>query len=432
VQNDRVASSRYAEQLVRDGRIDEGMAEYRRLLELQPRDWHSANLLGDLLAKREQTTEAIALFRRAAETLATEGFTARACALYKKILKLQPQSDDALIRAGELSAAQGLVADARVFFDSAASVRRRRGDERGALDVAVRIGALDPDDLDARLKAARARTELDDRAGAVRDLTDLGLYLLERERAADALTALREVVSLDRSNTTVAYLVELLEAGNSSAAMAFASDGAASDDEPLSLALLEASTAKAAPAEIPPVPEAPDGVHARIESTVSVTGETPPLVNPKPPASPSADIEQIFAQLRQDVGAGTADQVAQVAYTRGTALIDAGDVNGGIDQLKTAARSLRYRFAAGVRLAREHERRRQLADAIDWLGIALDAPADPIVERYDALLYLATLLEQQGETARALATCLELQADAGAYCDVDARIARLTREQAGG
>ena len=47
------------------------------------------------------------------------------------------------------------------------------------------------------------------------------------------------------------------------------------------------------------------------------------------------------------------------------------------------------------------------------------------------LLYeLAEGLEQVGETARALAVLLELQADAGAYRDIEARIGRLSKVQA--
>ena len=45
---------------------------------------------------------------------------------------------------------------------------------------------------------------------------------------------------------------------------------------------------------------------------------------------------------------------------------------------------------------------------------------------------LGVLLDQTGENARALAVFLELQADAGDYRDVPARIDRLARVQSGG
>jgi hypothetical protein len=49
------------------------------------------------------------------------------------------------------------------------------------------------------------------------------------------------------------------------------------------------------------------------------------------------------------------------------------------------------------------------------------------------LLYdFGVALDEAGDTPRALALFLELQADAGDYRDVPSRIARLTRVQTGG
>lgn len=425
--NERAATLRHAEQLAHQGRVEEGIAEYRRLLDEQPRDWTTANLLGDLLVKTGRIPEAVNLFARAAEVLAADGFAARGCALYKKILKLQPHADAALIRAAELSAEQGLVADARNFFAAAADGRQARGDARGALDVRVRMAALDPDDLQARIAGARARLAMDDVDGAVRDFTDLGLYMLERERGPEALTALREVVTLDPANTTVGYLVELLAAGNLADAAAFVSSGAA----PEPVLTIEVHEPPAV-AEIVPMPAstgAPSQPAPQAATAAEAANRPPADTIAEAPKGP--DIEDVFARLRQDVATGTTDE-ARIAYARGVALLEAGEVNGGIEQLRQAARSPQQRFAAATRLARAYEARRQFSQAIDWLGHALDAPMLRDDDRYETLLQLSTLLEQQGETARALAACLELHAHAGAYRDVDARIARLSRAQAGG
>ena len=49
------------------------------------------------------------------------------------------------------------------------------------------------------------------------------------------------------------------------------------------------------------------------------------------------------------------------------------------------------------------------------------------------LLYeLAEMLEKVGEVARALAVCMELESEAGAFRDVAERIDRLTKVQTGG
>ena len=76
--------------------------------------------------------------------------------------------------------------------------------------------------------------------------------------------------------------------------------------------------------------------------------------------------------------------------------------------------------------------RGQLPQAIEWMERALEAPA-PTPDANHALLYtLGETLESMGEVARALAVFLELQADVGDYRDLQARIDRLARVQAGG
>ena len=61
-----------------------------------------------------------------------------------------------------------------------------------------------------------------------------------------------------------------------------------------------------------------------------------------------------------------------------------------------------------------------------------EAPA-PSAEAGRALLYeLGVLLEETGETTRALAVFLELLADAGEYKDAQARADRLAKVETGG
>ena len=83
-------------------------------------------------------------------------------------------------------------------------------------------------------------------------------------------------------------------------------------------------------------------------------------------------------------------------------------------------------------LGRLHRVQQEIARAIEWLERAAEAPA-PGLEEGRALLYdLGATLEDAGEVARALAVFMELQADAGEYRDVAARVDRLARVQTGG
>jgi len=200
---DRPATLRQAEKLVRQGKLDQAIAEYRHLVEDQPGDWNTANLLGDLYVRAGQLDPAIEQFSRIAASLRHDGFLSKASALYTKVLKFKPDSDHALMQAGELAAEQGLLANARTCFTTAAAGRRQRGDMRGALEVVARLGRLDNADVEARLAGARAFLELGDTPGALGAFTDLGLMLVESGRDDEALVPLREVAAVDPGNAVV-------------------------------------------------------------------------------------------------------------------------------------------------------------------------------------------------------------------------------------
>lgn len=193
---DRETALKNAEKALRQGRIDAAIAEYQRIVETQPRDWNSANALGDLYVRANQIDKGVAQYARIAEHLATEGFYPKAAALYKKILKIKPGDEHALLQAAEIAARQGLLADAKNYFAMLGERRRARGDQKGAAEIAIRIGTLDPDDLDARLGAARAAAEIGDRATAVGELRAVASRLSALDRPAEALEVLQQALAL--------------------------------------------------------------------------------------------------------------------------------------------------------------------------------------------------------------------------------------------
>src|SRR5204863_7094669 len=97
---------RNAEKLLRQGKLDAAIAEYLRIVEEQPKDWNTANLLGDLYMRAGQSDKAVEQFVRIADSLSKDGFFPKAAALYKKIIKIRPDDEHALLRAGEMAAQQ--------------------------------------------------------------------------------------------------------------------------------------------------------------------------------------------------------------------------------------------------------------------------------------------------------------------------------------
>ena len=193
---DRAARLRNAEKLLRQGKSDAAIAEYLLIVEDQPRDWNTANILGDLYVRAGQTDKAVDQFVRSADGLSEAGFLQKAIALYKKVLKIKPDHEHALLQAGEIAASQGLMLDARTFLNALSERRRARGDDRGLAEVRIRLGSLDPADYPARFDAARARILIRDTAGAVRDFKALATELADNGRQAEAIDGLREAAVL--------------------------------------------------------------------------------------------------------------------------------------------------------------------------------------------------------------------------------------------
>lgn len=238
---DREGALKSAEKALRQGRIEAAIAEYVKVVEAQPRDWNSANALGDLYVRATQLDQGLQQFTRIADQLAAEGFYPKAAAVFKKILKLKPDDEYALLQSGDLAARQGTLAEAKRYFQAVADRRKARGDRQGVAEIAIRLGTLDPDDLDARLAAAQLAAESGDAVTALREFREVAARYQKKDRRVEAVTALRAAFDLDPSDLAVrtSLALALVASGDLGAARQYLSAEAAGVDPTLWLALGE-------------------------------------------------------------------------------------------------------------------------------------------------------------------------------------------------
>ena len=112
--------------------------------------------------------------------------------------------------------------------------------------------------------------------------------------------------------------------------------------------------------------------------------------------------------------------------------LEMGMLDEAIAALKNAVKSPRQRFEAAAMLGRMYQEQETSRTRSSGSSAPPRRPR-PRWTTGRALLYdLGLTLEESGETARALAVFLELQADAGDYRDVAERVERLARVQTGG
>jgi tetratricopeptide (TPR) repeat protein len=238
---DRDGTLKKAEKLVRQGRLDQAIAEYVRVVDDNPGDWSTANTLGELYAKAGKAAEAIEQYARIGEHFAEDGFYPKAAALYKKILKLKPNDEPAQIALADMSAKQGLLADAKSYLNQIASRRKARGDSRGAAEMIVKLGDVDPADFDARLAGARMLEQMGEDDKASQRFKGLHDDLLEKGRAAEALEMLKEFVRLNplESSARASLAKSAMASGDIAGAREFLDEHSAGDDPSLLLALVE-------------------------------------------------------------------------------------------------------------------------------------------------------------------------------------------------
>jgi len=625
---DREDTLKKAEKLLRQGRLDAAIAEYVRVTEDQPRDWNTANTLGDLYVRANQPSKAVEQYARIAEHFVQDGFYPKAAALYKKILKIVPGDEQAQLFLAEISVKQGLLVDAKSYFNAVAARRRTRGDRKGADEITVRLGAIDPADIQARVAAARVLSLSGDEKRAASSFRELYADLLGKDREAEALDMLREAVRNNPADVEGRSILAktALSQGDIETARGYLDRKTAGKDAALLLALadLELRSGRVEQArDILPelaslgrdarekivglawglVGSAPDAaftcVDAAVDASIAATefgeaaatlqafvarrpahvpalmklveicvdggleatmyeaqtqladayltsgqaaearaiaedlvarepwegahierfrralvmlrvsdpdtviaerlsGSTPfvardhfsgaieaPAIPPEPEVIPPAGEKEVAAspveaavarartgpatgrksgteidlsgalgeleetdetESSQSTSLGTvfkglrkgaasqADGVDQSAQHMKLArtYLEMGMLQEATSSLKTAARSPRRRFEAASMLGRLYREHGEITDAIEWFERAAEATV-PTPEEGHALLYdLGLALEDAGETARALAVFLELQANAGEYRDVSDRADRLARVQTGG
>jgi tetratricopeptide (TPR) repeat protein len=147
------------------------------------------------------------------------------------------------------------------------------------------------------------------------------------------------------------------------------------------------------------------------------------------PAAPAglAGLERVFEGFRDEAVRHGAQGAAK-QYRAALEMRDAGDSVSAITMLEQVVRAPRYRFKAAAELARIHRDLGHTDESLEWFERAAEAAPAGTDESRDLLYDLGILLIGIGETERALAVFLELQADSPDYRDVSAHVGRLSQK----
>lgn len=193
---DKVKAMRSAERFLAQGKIRAAINEYKQVVEYDPRDFTTLNMLGDLYAKNSEEKEAVGCFRRVAEHYGRQGFAQKAIAVYNKISRLQPGSLEVSAKLAELYQMKGSIAEARIHYLTLAESYQGKGKKLDAVAVWKRIAELDPTDTSIYLKIAEVYWQENQREEAVQAYTEAGARLAAQNNHEAALTAFSRALEI--------------------------------------------------------------------------------------------------------------------------------------------------------------------------------------------------------------------------------------------
>ncbi len=194
-----------AEKFVQQGKLQNAIAEYEKVLKNDDKDLTVNNTIGDLYSRLGDSEKAIECFKKVGDAYAAQGFTVKGIAMYKKITKLQPTVDSSL-KLAELYTQQGLFNDARAQYLQVAEDFMKAGDLDQAVRLFQKVLEMDPENVPMRVKLAEVYVRLGKKKEAWEIFSAAAESLRARGSLAAAEDLLKRMLVLDPGNSYVLLL----------------------------------------------------------------------------------------------------------------------------------------------------------------------------------------------------------------------------------
>ncbi len=209
-----------AEKYVQQGKMQNAIAEYEKVLKADPKDLTVTNTVGDLYSRLGDADKATEAFKIVGDAYASQGFTVKAIAMYKKISKLKP-SLESVLKLAELYTQQGLFNDARAQYLQVAEEFLKSGELENAVRIFQKILEMDPENTSMRVRLAEVYVRLGKKTDAWQIFSSAAETLRSKGSTSAAEEVLQRMLTLDPGNG-YALLMQgrnQLEAGDADAAI---------------------------------------------------------------------------------------------------------------------------------------------------------------------------------------------------------------------
>jgi tetratricopeptide (TPR) repeat protein len=195
-----------AERYVQQGKLQNAITEYEKIIKADPKDLTVLNTIGDLYARVGHVDQATDYFKKVGDRYSSDGFTVKAIAMYKKLTKLNPSAYDCVQRLAELYTQQGLYSDARQQYLLVADNHMRSNELQDAARIFQRVLELDPENTSMQNKLADLYERVGNKDEARNMFFRSADSLYARGQLSQADEALSRVLALDSTNARALML----------------------------------------------------------------------------------------------------------------------------------------------------------------------------------------------------------------------------------
>jgi len=194
---DKSKAMRSAERYLSQGKLRDAISEYRKVVDHEPRDIVTLNMLGDLYSKDSDTRSAVNCYRSVAEHYSNQGFDQKAIAVYNKISRLQPNLPEISQKLAELYKQKGSLKEARSHYETVADHYKKQGRRTEALAIWSEIAELDPNNTEIYLTIADANLQEELFAEAAEAFCSAGERFLRHSSYQDASNAFEKALAIE-------------------------------------------------------------------------------------------------------------------------------------------------------------------------------------------------------------------------------------------
>ena len=194
-----------AQKYLAKGQYDKAIAEYQKVLQADPKDVRTLLKIGDIHTKKGSTREACDAYLKVGEAYTQQGFHLKAVAVYKQILKLDPQRIDVYLKLASNYEQLELTSDAIQTYEQVAAVYLQRNEVDKGLQMLGKMTQLDPQNWSHKTEPSlpsEARSKANRTADAAREF-EFGANLLKQQGRIDDYIKVAERLLFHRAEDVV-------------------------------------------------------------------------------------------------------------------------------------------------------------------------------------------------------------------------------------